>query len=196
MEDLIKWIIENKELVLFASISIAIGIALCINISIPIKFHFGKTEINKIINNNGNTGKGQGEKNHHSKKQKKTEKKNTGNNQGIKLLNTRLYAVGIKGRVYTKEFRKLIIHNFGIEISLINNSNVLQNVNIKWCICSNGAEIENRTCHKRINAHQRVDKEFYVEKQVFKQLRSGQYDSKLLINNRIVKKECFTIMDK
>ena len=40
MEELIKWIIENKELVILACITVSV--------SIPISMHFGKT----IINNN------------------------------------------------------------------------------------------------------------------------------------------------
>lgn len=44
MEELVKWIIENKALIIIACITLSI--------SIPISIHFGKTIINNYIKKN------------------------------------------------------------------------------------------------------------------------------------------------
>lgn len=47
MEEIIKWIIENKELIIFAFVAVSI--------SIPVSIHFGKTIINNNIKKNNTT---------------------------------------------------------------------------------------------------------------------------------------------
>lgn len=193
MDELIKWIIENKELVILACITISV--------SIPISIHFGKT----IINNNNirkNTTNNYGRKDPRHNTSEPTTKNKPRNTsissirKNIKLTNIRLYSTGKKGKVYTTKFYKAINHNFGVEITLKNNTNLLQNVKVGWCIYKNGNEIIKGTFSKKVNANSSLTNDFYVKEQAFSNLKVGKYKSQFWVNDQRVQKVYFTISNK
>lgn len=198
MEELIKWIIENKELVML----------ICITVSIPISMHFGKT----IINNN-NIKKNSTTNNYNNSSQKANSSKHADNAQhtnntqsnsttksvtrkSIELINIRLYSTGKKGKVYTTNFYKSMNHNFGIELTLKNNTSLLQNVKVGWCIYKDGNEIMKGTFNKKVNANKSSTSDFYVKEQTFNKLKTGKYKSQFWVNDQRVQKVYFTITNK
>lgn len=193
MEELIKWIIENKELVILACITISV--------SIPISMHFGKT----IINNNNIRKKtiNNYEKNnpkHNTKKQTYTHKPTNRHapkpKKAIELTKIQLYSTGKKGKVPTKNFYKSMNHNFGIEITLKNNTSSLQNVKVGWCIYKEGNEIIKGTFNKKVNANSSLSTDFYVKEQVFNNMKVGKYKSQFWVNDQRVQKVYFNISNK
>lgn len=205
MEEIIKWIIENKELVVLACITISV--------SIPVSMHFGKTIINNNIKKNNTTNNYNNffKKRNSSKtvskpkneprskyKGKSTDKSVKGlkAKKTIELINIRLYSTGKKGKVYTNNFYKSMNHNFGVEIKLRNNTSLLQNVKVGWCIYKKGKEIMKGTFNKKVNANGFMTTDFYVEKQAFNDLRVGKYESKFWVNDQRVQKVYFTISNK
>ncbi len=190
MEEIIKWIIENKEFFICACI--------CICVSIPISVHFGKTIINNNIKKN-NTINRYGS----SPPTKQNPPKRPPNNQtisqskrNVELTSIHLYSTGTKGKVYTSEFYKSMNHNFGIEITLKNNTSIMQNVKVGWCIYKNGQEIINGAFNKKVNPNNSLTTDFYVKKQAFNSLKTGKYKSQFWVNNQRVQKVYFTISNK
>ena len=193
MEELIKWIIENKELVILACITISI--------SIPISMHFGKTIVNnnnikKNTTNNYNNSNSNSKVKKNIKQQKKTTTNKSVNKNPIELTKISLYSTGKKGKVYTKIFLKQMNHNFGIEITLKNNTHIIQNVKVGWCIYKNGEEIIKGTFNKKVNANSSLTTDFYVKEQTFNNLKPGEYKSQFWVNDQRVQKVYFTIKNK
>lgn len=195
MEELIKWIIDNKELVILACVTVSV--------SIPISMHFGKT----IINNNNirkNTTNNYNKNNSSNNPQTKTAaptnkstyKSTSISRKNIELTNIRLYSTGKKGKVYTAKFYKSMNHNFGIEITLKNNTTLLQNVKVGWCIYKNGNEILKGTFNKKVNSNSSLTTDFYVKEQTFNNLKIGEYKSQFWVNDQRVQKVYFTILNK
>ena len=87
-------------------------------------------------------------------------------------------------------------HNFGIQLTLKNNSNVQQNVNVGWCIYKVGVEIIKGTFYEKINAHEVLDKDFYVKDFAFNKLKPGEYKSQFWLNDERVQKVYFTILNQ
>lgn len=190
MEELIKWIIENKELVIIACITISV--------SIPISMHFGKTIINNNIRKNTTNNYGKNNPKHNTPKptNKPQNKPVYPSRKNIELTNIRLYSTGKKGKVYTTRFYKTMNHNFGIEITLKNNTSSLQNVKVGWCIYKDGKEILKGTFNKKVNANSSLTNDFYVKEQAFSNLKVGKYKSQFWVNDQRVQKVYFTISNK
>lgn len=190
MEELIKWIIENKELVILACITISV--------SIPISMHFGKTIINNNIRKNttNNYGENNPKSNTPKRPNKSMSKPISKPRKNIELTNIRLYSTGKKGKVYTTNFYKAMNYNFGIEITLKNNTYSLQNVKVGWCIYKGGKEILKGTFNKKVNANTSLTNDFYVKEEVFNNLKVGKYKSQFWVNDQKVQKVYFTISNK
>lgn len=190
MEDIIKWIIENKELVIIACITISV--------SIPISMHFRKTIINNNIRKNTTNNYGKyNPKNNTSKPTNRNQNKPVYlSRKNIELTNIRLYSTGKKGKVYTTRFYKTMNHNFGIEITLKNNTSSLQNVKVGWCIYKDGKEIIKGTFNKKVNANSSLTNDFYVKERAFSNLSVGKYKSQFWVNDQRVQKVYFTITNK
>jgi len=189
MVEIIKWIIENKELVILA----------CISISIPISMHFGKTIINNNIRKNTTNHYGDHPCKRTSRpdnRAKDTSTKGIKGAKSIELTNIRLYSTGKKGKVYTKDFYKSMNHNFGIEITLKNNTTSIKNVKVGWCIYKDGKEIIKGTFNKKVNANSSLTNDFYVKEQTFNSLKTGKYKSQFWVNDQRVQKIYFTISNK
>ena len=170
MEEFLKWIIENKEM--------AILLLITVSISVPISMHFGKTVINRRVTNNRNTTNNNYNNNNNEynnsnsykpPRQGKSRSKTGSHNIEVKKI--LLYSTGINGKVYTKKFHKKMNHNFGIEITLKNNTNIQQNVKVGWCIYKNGVEILKGTFNKKVNANSTASNDFYVKQESFKKLK-------------------------
>lgn len=100
MEELIKWIIENKALLIMACITLSV--------SIPISIHFGKTITNYNIRKNKTTNNynvsNQKQNSVSNKISGNTSSKTTNSNNTIELAKISLYSTGKKGKVYTTKF--------------------------------------------------------------------------------------------
>lgn len=196
MEELIKWIIENKALIIIACITLSI--------SIPISIHFGKTIINnnikknKTINNYKNQTQNYSNYNNTYKNNQQSTSKKTGVNsdRNVELTKISLYSTGKKGKVYTTNFYKSMNHNFGIEITLKNNTYVLQNVKVGWCIYKDGNVIVKGTFNKKVNPNSTLTNDFYVQEKTFNNLKVGKYKSQFWVNDIRVQKVYFTILNK
>ena len=115
----------------------------------------------------------------------------------VDLVKIKLYSTGAKGKVYTTNFRKSMNHNFGIELTLKNNTNKSQRVKVGWCIYTeSGQTVLNGTFHESITPHQTLQKDFYVKKQAFNNMKSGKYKSQFWINDKKVQKKFFTLTYK
>lgn len=193
MEEFIKWIIENKELIILACITISV--------SIPISIHFGKTINNNNIKKNHTTN------NYNTSIHKQSPSKTIApppnspivkptSKVSIESINIQLYSTGKKGKVYTNKFYKTMNHNFGVEITLKNNTCSLQNVKIGWCIYKNGTEIIKGNFNKKVNANSSLTTDFYVKEHAFNNLKVGKYKSQFWVNNQKVQKVYFTVSNK
>lgn len=188
MEELIKWIIDNKELVILACITLSI--------SIPISMHFGKIIINNNIRKNTTNNYKNDNTKHNTSKSKKIVHPDLQQGKNIELTNIRLYSTGRKGKVYTTKFYKAMNHNFGIEITLQNNTSTLQNVKVGWCIYKDGNEIMKGAFNERVNAYNSLTTDFYVKEQAFNNLKVGKYKSQFWVNDQRVQKVYFTVSNK
>lgn len=192
MEDLIKWVIENKSLLIIACITLSV--------SIPISVHFGKTIINYNIKknktiNNYKTNSQLQNSNAFSRSEHSTANI-SGSNNMVELTKISLYSTGKKGKVYTTKFYKSINHNFGIEITLKNNTIKTQNAKVGWCIYKDGNEIAKGNFNKKINPNSSLTTDFYVKEKAFKHLNIGKYKSQFWVNNVKVQKVFFDILNK
>lgn len=196
MEELIKWIIENKELVLFTCVAVSV--------TVPISIHFGRTIINnntirKNTTNTTNLYNKPPQKTGSPKPPQKTLAKPVSKpktRKNIELLNIHLYSTGKKGKVYTTNFYKSMNHNFGIELTLKNNTSLLQNVKVGWCIYKDGKEIMKGTFNKKVNANSSLTTDFYVKEHAFNNLKIGRYKSQFWVNDQRVQKVYFNISNK
>lgn len=196
MEELVKWIIENKALIIIACITLSL--------SIPISIHFGKTIINnnikknKTINNYKNQTQNQPNLNNTYKNNQHltTSKNGTKVDSGVELTKISLYSTGKKGKVYTTNFYKSMNHNFGIEITLKNNTYVLQNIKVGWCIYKDGNVIVKGTFNKKVNPNSISTTDFFVQEKTFNNLKVGKYKSLFWVNDVRVQKVYFTILNK
>ena len=190
IEELIKWVLDNKAILL------SLFVAITITLSISLRFR--KTIIN---NHNKNNYYNQTRNNYKNSTPKIPENnsntKNTNsNNTKVELTRLLLYGTGKKGKVYTKTFHKEMNHNFGIQLTLKNNSNVQQDVKVGWCIYREGTEILKGTFYEKINAHDVLDKDFYVKDFAFNKMKAGEYKSQFWLNDERVQKVYFTILNE
>lgn len=85
-------------------------------------------------------------------------------------------------------------HNFGIEITLKNNTYVLQNVKVGWCIYKDGNVIVKGTFNKKVNPNSTLTNDFYIQEKTFNNLKIGKYKSQFWVNDIRVQKVYFTIL--
>lgn len=180
MEQLLKWIIENKELVFLLAI---------ISISVPISIRFGRT----IINNIYTTKHYDVPKSNENSKSNNSSRRKYKSSNVIEVNKILLYSKGAKGKVYTRKIYKQINSNFGIEIHLKNNTNKQQNIKVGWCIYKKGKEILKRTFNVSVSANTTLSKSFHVGQENLKSLPIGKYKSQCWVNNRRVQKVYFYI---
>ncbi|MCI7243072.1 MAG: hypothetical protein MR549_04260 [Lachnobacterium sp.] len=190
IEKFIKWILDNKAILITAFVAITI--------TLSISLRFRKTIIN---NHNKNNYYNQTKTEYKNSTEKTpTNNQNTrstnSSNPKVELTKLLLYGTGKKGKVYTKKFHKQMNHNFGIQLTLKNNSNVQQNVKVGWCIYKEGVEIIKGTFYEKINAHEVLDKDFYVKDFAFNKLKPGEYKSQFWLNDERVQKVYFTILNQ
>lgn len=190
MEEFIKWIIENKALLIMASITIALSV------SIPISIHFGKTIIHKNKTTNYYNINQQKHNSDTHKRSGNTVTKIANSNNVIELTKISLYSTGKKGKVYTTKFYKSMNHNFGVEIILKNNTFSTQYVKVGWCIYKDGIEVIKGSFNKKINPNAILTTDFYVKAKTFKNLKVGEYKSQFWVNDVKVQKVFFTILYK
>ncbi len=114
----------------------------------------------------------------------------------LELLSIKLYSTGIK-RVFTNHFYKSMNHNFGVQITIRNNTSKLQNMKIGGCIYdSNKKKAVNWIGNKSINSYSSTSYDFYVKEQTFSKMNAGKYTIIFWINDKKVKEESFTITYK
>ena len=115
----------------------------------------------------------------------------------LELCHIKLYSTGLKGKVYTNNFYKSMIHNFGIEMQIRNNTSQIQNVNIGGCIYDNmDNTIVRWNTRKQIPARSTLSNDFYVSENTFSQMKIGRYKVQFWVNDKKVQKEFFTITFK
>ena len=186
MKEIIEWIIENKALALFLCISVSI--------SIPVSIHIGKNVKQNITNNYYHGSKRSG-KNYRSDRKPQVPATTT-NYSAVKLSKIQLYSTGRKGKVFTTTFYKMINHNFGIEITLLNNSPVPQKVKVGWCIYKDEEKVVKGTYFKQVKAYSSLTWDIYVKKGTFDKMKCGNYKSLFWVNDQNVQRVYFKILNK
>lgn len=114
----------------------------------------------------------------------------------LELLSIKLYSTGLK-KVFTNHFYKSMNHNFGVEITIRNNTSKLQDMKIGGCIYDvNKKKIVNWIDNKKINPHSLSSYNFYVKEQTFLKMGDGKYKIIFWINDKKVKEDSFAITYK
>ena len=114
----------------------------------------------------------------------------------LELLSIKLYSTGIKN-VFTDHFYKSMNKNFGVEITIRNNTSKLQEMKIGGCIYdSNKNKAANWIANKKINSHSTTKYDFIVTEDRFSKLSTGKYTIIFWINDKKVKESKFTITYK
>lgn len=114
----------------------------------------------------------------------------------LELLDIKLYSTGIK-KVFTDHFYKSMNRNFGIEITIRNNTSKLQEMKIGGCIYDgNKNKAVNWIGNKKINPHSTTSYDFYVSEDRFSKLSAGKYTVIFWINDKKVKESTFIITYK
>ncbi len=52
----------------------------------------------------------------------------------LELCKIKLYSTGLRGKVFTDHFYKLMNHNFGVEIVVQNNTSTTQIIKVGGCV--------------------------------------------------------------
>lgn len=192
MDNILEFISQNKEWI-FSGIGVAL-----ITIFVPIFFKKNKKKKNRpiIVKNYNNNVNNNSQNNTNSQNNNKI-KNNPIQVPKIELTKIRLYSTGSKGKVYTDKFIKSINHNFGIEITLKNNTSATQNVKVGWCIYNKeGNELIKGTFNKKVNQKSSLTTDFYVKENSFNNLKPGKYKSQFWVNDKRVQKAYFNITYK
>lgn len=114
----------------------------------------------------------------------------------LELCGIKLYSKGLK-KVYTNHFYKSMNKNFGIDITIRNNSSKLQKLKIGGCVNnSNNQMVIRWISTKSINPHDSETYVYYVQEKDFNKMDSGTYTIIFWINDKRVKKTTFTITYK
>lgn len=115
----------------------------------------------------------------------------------LELRSIRLYSTGIK-KVFTKHFYKSMNHNFGVEILVMNNTNIPQTIHVGGCIYDNSGKeiIKWKNVHITISPRSSKKQDFFVKDFYFSHMSEGTYKVQFWINDKKVQKEFFTISYK
>lgn len=114
----------------------------------------------------------------------------------LELCSIKLYSTGLK-KVFTNHFYKSMNHNFGIEITIRNNTAQAQSMRIGGCIYDEkGDTIIRWSGIKKIKALSFLAYDFYVREKTFSKMKEGKYKVQFWINDKKVQKEYFFITYK
>lgn len=202
MNAVISFIQENKEWI-FSGIGVTLLVVVA-RFLLKKEKNRDKRErpiIIKINNQNDNQNINKNQKNGSVKKEDRVRQgvasKSSGKHNELNLIGIRLYSTGPKGKVYTSTFYKLLNHNFGVELSLKNNTPKLQTVKARWCLYNeSGHLIFNKYYSKTVNASGKLTSDFYVDDSFFSKLKLGKYKSQFWINGKSIQKTSFAIVNK
>lgn len=125
-----------------------------------------------------------------------TKPSSTNKKPPLELTSIKMYSTGLK-KVFTNHFYKTMNHNFGIEISIKNNSSSIQNMKIGGCVNdSNNKMVCKWISNKTINPHSSKPYYYYVEERTFNNMKPGKYTIIFWINDKKVKEQTFNITYK
>ena len=114
----------------------------------------------------------------------------------LELRSIRLYSTGLK-KVFTDHFYKSMNHNFGIEITIRNNTSKLQKMKIGGCVYDSKKKIIAKWLNnKNISPHCSASYDYYVREETFNKMDAGKYTVIFWINDKKVKEGVFTITYK
>lgn len=114
----------------------------------------------------------------------------------LEMKNIKLYSTGLK-KLFTNHFYKSMNHNFGIEITIRNNTSNIQKLKIGGCVNnSNNKKIANWISNKSIRPHTSQSFDFYIKEQDFNRMDLGKYTVIFWINDKKVKEIPFTVTYK
>ncbi len=115
----------------------------------------------------------------------------------LELCTIKLYSTGFKGKVYTNRFYKSMNHNFGIEMTIRNNTSRIQDVKIGGCVYDdNGNAVVRWNNNKKLNAYSSITSDFFVRESSFTKMKEGTYKVQFWVNDKKVQKDFFTITYK
>lgn len=202
MDAIISFIQENKEW-FFSGIGVTL-LAVIARFLFKKENDTGKKEkpiIIKINNQNDNQNVNKNQKNGSLKKEgtarQEGASKPSGKHSELSSIKIQLYSTGPKGKIYTSVFYKLLNHNFGVELSLRNNTAKSQTVKARWCLYNkSGQLIFDRYYNKTVNANNKLASDFYVDDKFFSKLKPGKYKSEFWINGKKIQTDSFTIVNK
>ncbi len=120
------------------------------------------------------------------------------NNPPLELCKIRLYCTGARGKVFTRHFYKSMNNNFGVEISVKNNTTYPQTINVGGCIYDDKGTtvVKWKNVNICINSHSSKTKDFYVNEDYFSHMKEGKYKVQFWINNKKVQRDFFRITYK
>ena len=104
----------------------------------------------------------------------------------LEMKSIKLYSTGLK-KVFTNHFYKSMNHNFGIEITIRNNTNRMQEMKIGGCVYDS---------NKKINPNSNACYDYYVKEHTFNTMKPGKYIVIFWINDKKVKEASFNITYK
>lgn len=103
----------------------------------------------------------------------------------LDLKHIKLYSTGRNGKRYTDHFYKGRNHNFGIEISIQNNTSNQKNVKIGGCVFDNMDHIIARwNTTLVVNPHANNAIDFYITHEYFAKMNVGVYHLCFWINDK------------
>lgn len=115
----------------------------------------------------------------------------------IKLEKLELYSAGVNGKVSTNTFYKDITRNFGVKVTLANNTYTLQQVRFNWRIYNNVDNIVvQKTFQKTISKQSQLMADFHVSRDEFSKFAIGKYKSQLWINGVRIQNTYFQVLRK
>lgn len=114
----------------------------------------------------------------------------------LEMKSIKLYSTGLK-KVFTNHFYKSMNHNFGIEITIRNNTNRMQEMKIGGCVYDSNKNPDVKwISNKKINPNSNACYDYYVKEQTFNTMKPGKYTVIFWINDKKVKEASFTITYK
>lgn len=103
----------------------------------------------------------------------------------LELKSIKIYSTGYKGKIFTEHIYKSKNHNFGIEISIQNNTSSSKDVKVGGCVYDNFDNIVARwNTTMIINPHTSNATDFYITHDKFARLHVGTYHMRFWINDK------------
>lgn len=115
----------------------------------------------------------------------------------LELSSIKLYSTGSRGKVFTDRFYKSMNHNFGVQVTILNNTNTIQSAKIHGCVYNSGdSQIIEWKANKKLNAKSESSFDLYVKEENFEKLKNGKYKIKFWINDKKVMQKFFEVTYK